>query len=98
MQTHAFETISLKNIDGENVWTLASILHGITNQLSSNNLLPADAMTLVTGALTQCILQKCVSFIEFMHHEHSIGSCQFSIDDDLTQAEIHYDELVKSNW
>jgi len=95
--TRALETISLKNIDGENVWTLTSILRGIADQLSSNNLLPADAMTLVTNALTQCSTQKFVSFIEFMHHEHSIGSRRFTIDDVLTRAEIRYDELVKSN-
>jgi len=72
----------LKNIDGENVWTLTSILNGIMDQLSSNSLLPADAMTLVTNVLTQCsTMQKFVSFIEFMHHEHSIGSHRFSIDD-----------------
>jgi len=95
--TRALETISLKNIDGENVWTLTSILRGIADQLSSNLLLPADALTLVTNALTQCSTQKFVSFIEFMHHEHSIGSCRFTIDDVLTRAEIRYDELVKSN-
>ena len=76
--------ISLKNIDGENVWTLTSILRGITDQLSSNTLLPADAMTLVMNALAQCSMQKFMSFIQFMHHEHSIGSCQFTINDVLT--------------
>jgi len=76
---------------------LTSILHGIADQLSNNNLLPADAMTLVTNTLTQCSTQKFVSFIKFMHHEHSIGSRQFTIDDMLTRAEICYDELVKSN-
>jgi len=82
--TCALETISLKNIDGENVWTLTLILQGIADQLSSNNLLPADAMTLVMNALTQCSTQKFVSFIKFMHHKHSIGSRQFTIDDILT--------------
>jgi len=34
--TRELETISLKNIDGENDWTLTSILCGIADQLSSN--------------------------------------------------------------
>ena len=95
--TRALETVHLKHIDGENVWTLASILRGITESLSSNNLLPADAMTLVANSLTQCSTQKFVSFVEFMYHEHTMGSRKLSIDEVLTRAERRYDELLKSN-
>ena len=95
--THALETVALKNIELENVWTFTTILRGIVDQLRANNLLPADALTLVAKGLSKSSTPRFVSYIQQIQDSNSLGIKEYTIDDLLRHADAKYDKLFKSN-
>jgi len=97
MLTHALETAALKNIKLENVWTFTTILRGIVDQLRANNLLPADASTLVAKGLSKSSTPCFVSYIQQIQDNNSLGIKEYMIDDLLRHADAKYNELFKSN-
>jgi len=95
--THALETVALRNIKLENVWTFTTILQGIVDQLRANSLLPADALTLVAKGLSKCSTPRFVSYIQQIQDSNSLGIKTYMIDDLLGHADAKYDKLFKSN-
>jgi len=94
---HALETVALRNIELENVWTFTTILRGIVDQLRANLLLPADALTLVANCLSKCLMQQFVSYIQQIQDNNNLGVKEYMIDDLLRHADLKYNELFKCN-